>query len=97
MHKKIHPPLSHHYEAEASGCDSEIINDVDKVQQILIKAAEKANATICAISFERFPPSGVNGVVMISESYINPYLAKIRLCGIGLFHEWRFSKAKKRA
>ena len=71
MHKKIHTPLSHHYVAEASGCDSEIISDVDRVQQILTKAAEKANATIRAISFERFPPSGVSGVVIISESHIS--------------------------
>ncbi len=71
MHKKIHTPLSHHYVAEASGCDSEIISDVDRVPQILTKAAEKANATIRAISFERFPPSGVSGVVIISESHIS--------------------------
>ena len=71
MHKKIHTPLSHHYVAEASGCDSEIISDVEKVRKILIKAAEKANATLHAISFHQFPPSGVSGIVVISESHIS--------------------------
>ena len=71
MHKKIHTPLSHHYVAEASGCDSEIISNVEKVQQILIKAAEESGATMRAISFQRFPPSGVSGVIMISESHLS--------------------------
>ena len=71
MNKKTHPPLSCHYVAEASGCNSEIISNIGKVQQILITAAEKANANICSVSFQRFPPSGVSGIVMISESHIS--------------------------
>jgi len=71
MQKKTHPPLGHHYVAEASGCDSKIISDVEKVRKILIMAAEKANATLHIISFQRFPPSGVSGIVVISESHIS--------------------------
>ncbi len=44
MAKKIHISIGHHYIDEASGCDPEIIKSVDKVQQILVKAPESAEA-----------------------------------------------------
>jgi len=66
--EKEHSPIGHHYIAEASGCDPEIIGSVERVQQILIKAAEIAGAHVWAVSFSRFPPNGVSGVVVISES-----------------------------
>ncbi len=61
----------HHYVVEASGCDPEIIGNIERVQQILVKGAEAANAKVWAISFHRFPPNGVSGVVVISESHIS--------------------------
>jgi len=73
MNKKIHSPVGHHYIAEASGCDPEIIGSVEKVQQILIKAAEIAGAHVWAVSISRFPPNGVSGVVVISESHISTH------------------------
>lgn len=73
MNKRIHESLGHHYIVEASGCDPEIISSVAKVQQILVKAAEIAGAKVWAVSFSRFPPSGVSGVVVISESHISTH------------------------
>ena len=73
MTKKNHEPIGHHYIVEASGCDPKIISDVSKVQQILVKAAEIAGATVWAVSFYRFPPTGVSGVVVISESHISTH------------------------
>jgi len=64
-------PVGHHYVAEASGCDPEIIGRVDKVEQILVRAAAVANVTIWSISFHRFSPNGVSGVVVISESHLS--------------------------
>lgn len=61
----------HHYIVEASGCDPQIIGSIDRVQDILIRGAETAGAKIWAISFNRFPPNGVSGVVVISESHIS--------------------------
>ena len=46
MTPKVHKPIGHHYIVEASGCDPEIIGSVSKVQQILVKAAEIAGATV---------------------------------------------------
>ena len=60
-----------HYIVEASGCDPEIIGSVARVQDILVQAAEEANAQVWAVSFHRFPPNGVSGVVVISESHLS--------------------------
>lgn len=73
MKKQEHSPIGHHYIAEASGCDPDIIGSVEKVQKILVKAAEIAGAHVWAVSFSRFPPNGVSGVVVISESHISTH------------------------
>ena len=73
MPKKTHGSLGHHYIVEASECDSKIIGSVEKVQQILVKAAEEAGAQVWSISFSKFPPKGVSGVVVISESHISTH------------------------
>jgi S-adenosylmethionine decarboxylase len=73
MSKEIYETIGHHYIAEASGCNPKIIGSIDKVQQILVKAAEVAGAQVWSISFSRFPPNGVSGVVVISESHISTH------------------------
>ncbi len=73
MSENVHSPIGHHYIVEASGCDPKIIGSVAKVQQILVKAAEIAGASVWSISFSKFPPSGVSGVVVISESHISTH------------------------
>ncbi len=73
MAREIHETIGRHYIAEASGCDPKIIGSLEKVQQILVKAAEVAGAQVWSISFNRFPPDGVSGVVVISESHISTH------------------------
>ncbi|GBD29726.1 S-adenosylmethionine decarboxylase proenzyme [bacterium HR32] len=63
--------VGHHYIVEASGCDPEVISKVERVEQILTRAAEVAGVQIWAISFHRFSPVGVSGVVVISESHLS--------------------------
>ncbi len=73
MAKKNHSPIGHHYIVEASGCDPKIISSVEKVQQILVKAAEISGAQVWSVSINRFPPNGVSGVIVISESHISTH------------------------
>lgn len=73
MADTIHNPIGHHYIVEASGCDPDIISNVAKVQQILVRAAELAGATVWSVSFHKFPPQGVSGVVVISESHLSTH------------------------
>ena len=63
-------PRGIHYIVEASGC-SEVIGEVDRMQEILVEAARQANTHVWAVSFHRFPPNGVSGVVVISESHLS--------------------------
>ena len=63
--------LGRHYIVEASGCKPEIISSVEKVEQILVRSAEVANVQVWSISFHRFQPHGVSGVVVISESHLS--------------------------
>lgn len=71
--KRIHKSIGHHYIVEASGCDLKIISSVEKVQQILVKTAEISGAHIWAVSVSKFPPKGVSGVIVISESHISTH------------------------
>ncbi|NLL36452.1 MAG: adenosylmethionine decarboxylase [Fretibacterium sp.] len=63
-------PEGVHFIVEASGC-GEVIGDVVKMQDILVEAAKRANAQVWSVSFNRFPPNGVSGVVVISESHLS--------------------------
>ncbi|MEO0138565.1 MAG: adenosylmethionine decarboxylase [candidate division WOR-3 bacterium] len=71
MEKLEHSTLGEHYIVEASGCNPEVIGDIQKVQKILVEAAQRARVTIWNISFHRFPPNGVSGVIVIAESHIS--------------------------
>ncbi len=62
--------LGKHLLAEYYRCDESAINDVQKVEEALVKAAEIAGATVIGKSFHRFEPYGVSGVVVISESHL---------------------------
>lgn len=63
--------IGHHYIAEASGCSPDVIGKVESVEQIMVRAAEVAGVQVWSISFHRFSPNGVSGVVVISESHLS--------------------------
>ncbi|MDD9954318.1 MAG: adenosylmethionine decarboxylase [Candidatus Woesearchaeota archaeon] len=63
--------LGHHLLVELYDCDVAIINDVKKVEEALLQAAEAANATVIQPVFHKFNPHGVSGVVVIAESHIS--------------------------
>lgn len=63
--------LGTHILCELSGCDPNILTDVEGVEEILKAAALKANATILTTAFHRFQPHGVSGVVVIAESHLS--------------------------
>jgi S-adenosylmethionine decarboxylase proenzyme len=63
--------LGRHLILEAWGCGKEIINSVDIVKSILIKATEAAKATLVDLVCHRFSPYGVTGVAILAESHIS--------------------------
>ena len=51
-------------------CNSEIINDVAAIENILLTATRASNASIISHNFHKFSPHGVSGTVVIAESHI---------------------------
>ncbi len=62
--------LGRHVLAEVHGCRFEVLNDIKKVEDIMIKAALEAGAEVREFVFHKFSPQGVSGVVVISESHL---------------------------
>ncbi|AVX20453.1 MULTISPECIES: adenosylmethionine decarboxylase [Carboxydocella] len=62
--------LGRHILAEIYGCKFDILNDVKKVEQIMVQAALEAGAEVREFVFHKFSPQGVSGVVVISESHL---------------------------
>ena len=60
-----------HIVCELSGCSYELLTDVDGVRHIMEAAAREANAEILKVTFHRFQPQGVSGVVVIAESHMS--------------------------
>jgi S-adenosylmethionine decarboxylase len=62
--------LGRHVLAEIWGCEFDILNDMEKVEEIMVKAALEAGAEVREYVFHKFSPQGISGVVVISESHL---------------------------
>lgn len=62
--------LGRHILAEFFDCDSHILNDSEKVEFYMKRAAIECGATIVSSVFHSFNPHGVSGVVVIAESHL---------------------------
>ncbi len=62
--------LGRHVLAEIYGCDFAVLNDLEKVREVLVQAALKAGAEVREVALHRFSPQGISGVVVISESHL---------------------------
>jgi S-adenosylmethionine decarboxylase len=62
--------LGIHLILELQECRPDLLDDLDYVQQTLLEAAESTGATIIGITFHKFSPQGVTGVVAIAESHV---------------------------
>jgi S-adenosylmethionine decarboxylase len=63
--------LGTHIIVELSECNADILSDVEMVTDILVTAAQQANAEVLQTAFHRFTPQGVSGVVVIAESHLS--------------------------
>lgn len=62
--------LGRHLLVELYECDPAILDDVETVEQLMIGAAEVADATVIHTAFHHFSPKGVSGVVVVQESHL---------------------------
>jgi len=61
--------LGTHLIAELFNCNEFHINDVKKVEEVMMAAAELSKATIIKPFFHKFSPYGISGVIIIAESH----------------------------
>ena len=55
---------------DLENCNSDILDDIDLIKNIIKEAASLSGATIIGETFHKFQPVGVTGVVSIAESHI---------------------------
>ena len=62
--------LGRHLLAEFYDCNSNILNNVQMIEDVMTEAAIACGATVIQKNFHLFNPYGVSGVVVISESHL---------------------------
>lgn len=78
--------LGRHILAEIYGCDFEILNNKEKIQQIMVDAALETGAEVREVAFHKFSPQGVSGVVVISESHLTIHTwPELGYCAVDVF------------
>ncbi len=60
-----------HLLLEMWDCNREILNDAEKVTQIMCDAANDAGATVVKSIHHEFDPPGITAVAILSESHIS--------------------------
>ena len=62
--------IGRHVISELWGCDLTKLNDVNQIEKIFVDAALRSGAEVREVTFHKFAPQGVSGVVIISESHL---------------------------
>ena len=63
--------LGRHVLLELNGCNPKLLNDLKRVEEILVAGARIAKATIVGTHFHQFSPFGISGLVIIAESHVS--------------------------
>ncbi len=71
--KEVHglKALGRHLILEFYGCTPEALDHKEKIEEILVSAAENAGAHVIHPFFHKFSPQGVSGMVIIAESHLS--------------------------
>jgi len=63
--------LGKHRILELYDCNSELLNNVDFIENAVLKATRASGATVINYDFHKFSPHGVSGVITIAESHVS--------------------------
>jgi len=78
--------LGKHLLIELYDCNQEIINNIKKIEEKLIRSVEISGATIINHTFHKFSPHGVSGVVVIAESHFSIHTwPEYGYCAVDIF------------
>ena len=62
--------LGRHILAEYYGCDVDVLNDLELLENYMREAVIESGATIIDCTFHQFNPHGISGVIVIAESHM---------------------------
>lgn len=60
-----------HIALDAWGVDFDLLNQVDRLKEILIEAAKTCGATVLSVQSKQFEPQGATVLVLLSESHLS--------------------------
>jgi S-adenosylmethionine decarboxylase len=60
-----------HLLVEYTGCDVNVLDDLKRIESLMLEAARAAQTNIVASVFQPFEPIGVTGVVVVEESHLS--------------------------
>ena len=60
-----------HLLVEFNQCDVAILNDIEKIEILMRKSAQVANATVLNAIFQQFQPQGITGILVLAESHLS--------------------------
>ncbi len=52
-------------------CNTDRLNDVGYIEDVVVEATKASKATIITHNFHKFSPHGVSGVIVIAESHVS--------------------------
>ncbi|HJV44195.1 MAG TPA: adenosylmethionine decarboxylase [Bacillota bacterium] len=62
--------LGRHVIAELWDCNPERLDNQETIEKVMVDAALEVGADIREVTFHKFNPQGISGVVVISESHL---------------------------
>jgi S-adenosylmethionine decarboxylase proenzyme len=62
--------LGRHLIFEFSGCDGVVLNDSERIEEVLVRAAEKSGMRVVGRASHKFGSRGVTSVIILAESHI---------------------------
>jgi S-adenosylmethionine decarboxylase len=78
--------VGNHLIVELYGCNSTIINDEKRIEEILVQSANIANVHIINSTFHQFNPQGISGVLVIAESHFSIHTwPEYSYCALDIF------------
>ncbi|MBM4357736.1 MAG: adenosylmethionine decarboxylase [Deltaproteobacteria bacterium] len=63
--------LGRHLISEHFGCDAGTLDDVMRIEAMMLEAARTIGATVMSSAFHRYAPHGVSGTLLIAESHLS--------------------------
>ena len=63
--------LGRHLLIELHGCEPGILDDIDAIREMMVRAAKQMCVTILEVMSHKFEPQGVTAIVMIAESHLS--------------------------